>query len=88
MTSREQFENQVAKKYGFSSAHLERYASGEYRVPYVAALYFSWQASRAVAIEDCATECERTMMFPNGKQESFAHHGVEAAAAAIRQMKG
>ena len=35
--------------------------------------------------EACAAECERMMMFPGGRQESFAHHGVEAAAKAIRE---
>lgn len=35
--------------------------------------------------ESCAVECERMMMFPRGREESFAHHGVEAAAKAIRE---
>jgi hypothetical protein len=39
------------------------------------------------AIEAAATECNRTMMFPGGRQESYAHHGVDAAATAIRSLK-
>ena len=35
--------------------------------------------------EACAAECERMMMFPGGRQESFAHHGVHEAAKAIRE---
>lgn len=42
------------------------------------------QAVRAER-EACAAECERMMMFEGGKQESFAHQDVVAAAAAIRQ---
>lgn len=34
--------------------------------------------------EACAAECERMVMFPGGRQESFAHHGVQEAAKAIR----
>lgn len=44
-------------------------------------------AARNAALEEAATECEREMMFPGGRQESFAHHGVNAAAAAIRALK-
>jgi hypothetical protein len=36
--------------------------------------------------EAAATECNRTMMFPGGRQESYAHHGVDAAAEAIRSL--
>lgn len=44
-------------------------------------------AKRAIVAEreECAEECERMMMFPGGRQESFAHHGVQAAAKAIRE---
>ena len=35
--------------------------------------------------EACAKECERMMMYPGGRCESFAHDGVEAAAKAIRE---
>ncbi len=48
---------------------------------------FNWKAYQAGAEaerEACATECEREMMFPGGRQESFAHHGVVEAAKAIR----
>ena len=34
--------------------------------------------------EACATECERMMMYPGGRQESAAHQDVWAAAKAIR----
>ena len=34
--------------------------------------------------EACATECERMMMYPGGRQESAAHQNVWAAAKAIR----
>jgi hypothetical protein len=34
--------------------------------------------------EDCATECERMMMYPGGRQESAAHQNVWEAAKAIR----
>ena len=34
--------------------------------------------------EACATECERMVMYPGGRQESAAHHDVWAAARAIR----
>jgi hypothetical protein len=41
---------------------------------------------RDAALEEAATECEREMMFPGGRQECFAHHGVQAAAKAIRAL--
>jgi hypothetical protein len=34
--------------------------------------------------EACATECERMMMYPGGRQESAAHQNVWEAAKAIR----
>ena len=34
--------------------------------------------------EACAAECEREMTYPGGRQASWAHHGVQAAARAIR----
>lgn len=40
---------------------------------------------QAVEREECAAECERMMMFPGGRQESFVHHGVHEAAKAIRE---
>lgn len=38
------------------------------------------------ALKAAAQECNRTMMFPGGRQESYAHHGVDAAATAIRSL--
>jgi hypothetical protein len=38
------------------------------------------------ALEAAANECSRMMMFPGGRQESFAHHGVDAASVAIRAL--
>jgi len=43
------------------------------------------QECAAAEREACAAECERMMMFPGGRQESFAHHGVQEAAKAIRE---
>jgi len=37
-------------------------------------------------LEAAATECNRMMMFEGGRQESFAHHGVDAASNAIRAI--
>ena len=45
------------------------------------------QTIRNAALEEAATECSRMMMFPGGRQESFAHHGVEAAAQSILAMR-
>lgn len=40
----------------------------------------------AATVEVCANECEREMMFPGGRQLSYAHHGVHAAAQGIRAI--
>ena len=42
------------------------------------------EMARAEEREACAAECEREMMYPGGRQASWAHHGVQAAARAIR----
>lgn len=44
------------------------------------------KAIAQAVIEAAAAECNRTMMFPSGRQESYAHHGVDAAADAIRSL--
>jgi len=40
----------------------------------------------AATVEACKNECERTMMFEGGRQMSYAHNGVFAAAKAIRAI--
>lgn len=46
----------------------------------------SFTAGYKAGIADAAAECNRMMMYPGGRQESFAHDGVDAAAAAIRTL--
>ena len=41
---------------------------------------------RKMALEEAAHECEREIMFPNGRCMSFAHSGLMDAAKAIREL--
>lgn len=55
---------------------------------YEAALLQSKPAKQALrdVLEQAAQECERTKMYPGGRQESWVHNSVWEAARAIRAM--
>lgn len=58
--------------------------NGDYREYDTYLAFETWQASRSVAIEDCANTCEARHMGDNNREDMEALR----CAAAIRAMKG